>query len=682
MTIERILGTDTGKEAFGKTDRNFIALETAVDENKTQINTLDDKIGTLETQTILENYLSAHSIPSTTKRGKLDVKLKGMSAVNLVKNGNFANGTTGWIGENATLSTSENVMSVTANGASSAPIYVKNDSFNVIAGHKYYLTSTVRVTNSNCTMMYAYARDGNNAEISPLTFFLVTSPEINKWYKLSGVGMMLNGGLGDIRGYHQYTDATTANNKVMQVKNILLVDLTALFGAGNEPTKEQCDLMFANYFDGLQGASNIKVKATGKNLFNKSTASYGYYLGSDAKPNLHANSFQSDYIEVEPSTQYSFTHGNAQIVEYDAQYNNLGRTFNTTAVYIHTTLPNARYIRISFYNQGWGIADNVQLEKGATVASYESYKGTEVTYKTLDGQPITLHRLTNGVYDEITDDGKLIKRIGEKTLIAGDIIANIGDLQGYSWFSIAKSSDDYLNGNFDSTITNSNRMLIDGGTPIGIRTSATSANQYVNYAGTTYGYSFVLGTTTEQARTALVGKKLIYELAQPQILDTNATPLVAEPNGSVFITPTASPQPKVELSYPVNIGAVIDGLLEGQKQQSELLNEKVNTKQPNWITATLQNGWTGTLHYRKNSLGQLEIAGVINAGTVSWGTIIATLPAEYKPKTWTSMPMFITDGNGIMGISMATDGAIKIYSPASGTVVAGKQLVFSIVLPI
>jgi hypothetical protein len=60
-------------------------------------------------------------------------------------------------------------------------------------------------------------------------------------------------------------------------------------------------------------------------------------------------------------------------------------------------------------------------------------------------------------------------------------------------------------------------------------------------------------------------------LAQPQILDTNVTLLVAEPNGHVFITPTSSPQPSSELSYPINIGAVVDGLIEGQKQHTELL---------------------------------------------------------------------------------------------------------------
>ena len=36
-----------------------------------------------------------------------------------------------------------------------------------------------------------------------------------------------------------------------------LINLTATFGAGNEPTKEQCDLFFANYFEGTDNVLGL-----------------------------------------------------------------------------------------------------------------------------------------------------------------------------------------------------------------------------------------------------------------------------------------------------------------------------------------------------------------------------------------------------------------------------------------
>ena len=36
----------------------------------------------------------------------------------------------------------------------------------------------------------------------------------------------------------------------IQVKEVLAIDLTSLFGAGNEPTTQQCDEMFSSWFDG------------------------------------------------------------------------------------------------------------------------------------------------------------------------------------------------------------------------------------------------------------------------------------------------------------------------------------------------------------------------------------------------------------------------------------------------
>jgi uncharacterized protein (TIGR02145 family) len=49
--------------------------------------------------------------------------------------------------------------------------------------------------------------------------------------------------------YHP-TEITSAS-----VKDLILINLTQTFGAGNEPNKEQCDLLFTNYFEGTKEVS-------------------------------------------------------------------------------------------------------------------------------------------------------------------------------------------------------------------------------------------------------------------------------------------------------------------------------------------------------------------------------------------------------------------------------------------
>src|SRR5699024_395205 len=64
-------------------------------------------------------------------------------------------------------------------------------------------------------------------------------------------------------------DQNSVDWQPVYVKNVRVVNLTQAFGAGNEPTKEECDLIFANYFDGTKSALvSQRIKSVGKNLFD------------------------------------------------------------------------------------------------------------------------------------------------------------------------------------------------------------------------------------------------------------------------------------------------------------------------------------------------------------------------------------------------------------------------------
>ncbi|SMB95304.1 hypothetical protein SAMN00017405_0374 [Desulfonispora thiosulfatigenes DSM 11270] len=67
-------------------------------------------------------------------------------------------------------------------------------------------------------------------------------------------------------------------------------------------------------------------------------------------------------------------------------------------------------------------------------------------------------------------------------------------------------------------------------------------------------------------------------------------------------------------------------------------------KQKNWISATLQNGWTGTLKYSKNDLGQVVLYGNLTVGTIATYTVVTTLPSEYRPLAYATCNVYMLTG--------------------------------------
>lgn len=58
--------------------------------------------------------------------------------------------------------------------------------------------------------------------------------------------------------------------------------------------------------------------------------------------------------------------------------------------------------------------------------------------------------------------------------------------------------------------------------------------------------------------------------------------------------------------------------------------------QPPWINAVMQNSWVTNdstpLAYQKDNMGYVHIRGSITGGGTANGTVIATLPAGYRPQ--------------------------------------------------
>ena len=163
---------------------------------------------------------------------------------NLITNGNFV-GTTGWTTARGTISAANNTLTSTGTGGGTSAGVTFGTAAAATSAKKYYARVRARVTNSACTMIRMSVYDTPFAQIK---FIAQNTPTINEWYAVSGV-VSLNAGTGTIgMGILQfYADSATQTGKVMEVQEVSLIDLTGIYGAGNEPTKAQMDALTATW---------------------------------------------------------------------------------------------------------------------------------------------------------------------------------------------------------------------------------------------------------------------------------------------------------------------------------------------------------------------------------------------------------------------------------------------------
>lgn len=83
-----------------------------------------------------------------------------------------------------------------------------------------------------------------------------------------------------------------------------------------------------------------------------------------------------------------------------------------------------------------------------------------------------------------------------------------------------------------------------------------------------------------------------------------------------------------------------------------------------WQEATLQNGWTSSfapsnkLKYRRLASEAVFIQALINPGTRTHGTLIATLAAGFAPSENTTLTL--SQGTNVRSVQVNTDGTIKV----------------------
>ncbi|WP_339267856.1 hypothetical protein NYE54_28400 [Paenibacillus sp. FSL K6-1330] len=122
-------------------------------------------------------------------------------------------------------------------------------------------------------------------------------------------------------------------------------------------------------------------------------------------------------------------------------------------------------------------------------------------------------------------------------------------------------------------------------------------------------------------------------------------------------------------SYAANEMSMLQELT-GKVQQnatavSVLMNKKADKySQPDWISPTLLNSWTGILRYRRDSLGNVYIIGRPEGGTTGNGVLLFTLPEGYRPSDVIVFGSLWSSGSALLPleITINTLGHVQIWN--------------------
>jgi len=306
----------------------------------------------LQTKTAMINSIGSACYDESL----MDVVIKGLTLSNLITNGDFSNGTTGWTGITA-------IVSGRASKLATSQYASMNQTVTTIIGHIYYFKAYVEGTTNN---YFGWAGSGKFLPVNGVQM-------ISRNYTAGATSMLFVGG-----------DARASGWTTFYMDDYMVIDLTAKFGAGNEPTAAQMDALLPNWFDGTAHVVNPVMVNVGKNLCP--TQEVAWEQGSLSSIGLPVASTVRirtiDYIRINPGSTYARSYSGAPYIASIRSYGSdlsFKRNISTSATFTMAT--DEQYVKIVF------LLDDImtvipadiltilpQLELGSTATAYEPYK--------------------------------------------------------------------------------------------------------------------------------------------------------------------------------------------------------------------------------------------------------------------------------------------------------------------
>jgi len=501
-----------------KWEQRTKAIENDIQEGKTAELIIDGGIGTL---------------PDTAVNGQVSGVVKGLTASNLVKNSK-GNTLDGWVYQYVAIENDYFKIDTSNN-------FKLAQSFNCIANHKYYLTCRYKHITSDYSIHIAL-RDDEGL----VTY--VTIAEINNTFTRFSRILTPTRNANELRIYRG-----AGTGGYFALNEIMIIDLTATFGAGNEPTAEECDKIFASWFDGTKSTVGaMRLKSVGKNLFDGEISAYMqsgniYFDGSQLYfKRMSTEKYTGAITKIKTeigetyivSWKYISGDKSYSIIILDKDYN-LITSRPTTSPVSFTATTEETYILFTGTNADHDgtILRDIQVEKGNQATEYEPYKESVayITAKDESGNILELRSLPNGTKDEIrVSEGRAIIRTKKKALEANEIVS-------VSTFPI---NTDLVSVKIADMITPtdaSKGIAVFEGYAETVGTNYDNVGYigcwYPSTSNNTIRFIFPKGTTLEQARTQLAGTTLTYQLAKEIVTPTTSQEISAGPGDTVMWLP-------------------------------------------------------------------------------------------------------------------------------------------------
>lgn len=505
---------------------------------------------------LFSTIASAFSVPAGTVAGPMSYTLSGNTERNIVANGNFVN-TTGLTAGNGTISVANNICTVTGNGTASSA-YVTQTANAKRVGQKVFKRVYARVTNSACTQLRfqvgAISED-------------IASPVQNQWYEIKNVNTMPNDNATMfVNVYHTYADASTANGKVMEVKQEICIEMgTDTSNPLYNLTASQMDTRFPSWFDGTQSVGDVTLTSVGVNLFDYTkTSGTGISIVAGG---INAN---RNYYYVDDATKYKVIPNKTYSIK---AYQNIIQTTATRGVTVVFYDKGDNYITEHATNRS--VASGYVTASGVTPSNADYCKfrfAHGITSEAFNVNTTEIqfeYSASPTVYQPYTSNSQTLLKIGSRVGDKADSKDNYGN-------NVKRNSDEYTLLSADitalDTVISANNDIVHIKLPIGavVPTDTTArivkweypetlVSNYNNasYRGFWYPSSGSGGTIrlivnkgtyadVAAAKTALVGKIINYQLLTSIVTQETPKPIIAYQGGMVSVVSSTGVLPLIE----------------------------------------------------------------------------------------------------------------------------------------
>jgi len=476
--------------------------------------------------------------------------IKGNTIVwnQLIKDSNFSKGSRYWSGS-GNISIADNVLTLEVTVTSGTYVGIRQ-SFSGIVGHKYFIDAKISTSNPTGGELYINVNNSSTG-----IYAHASADEENVFKRVSDISTCTLPGSTVNIGQIEAKQGVT-----LRIKNPRFIDLTLIYGSGNEPTSvEQFEADYQRWFGkplgyepydagSLRNVMMSAIKTTGFNQYNPTTgkanvfAGLTYYIGG-AYSTLTING------EIIAPINRKFTPSvNGEVVVSGGD--------NTTVINVSNDAINGQY------KPYWNSTKSIPV--------------TQLTGK-LNGQGESITIFPDGmkragnIHDEIfVDNGvvKAIKRVGAVDMgtLSWDMGVPASSTYATPFFAtLPKKAKAIGRGNTWDTFITTKGYLPKSAYDFGYMQDKTLCTRNGE------GRVLIIGDNSYSSaasfKAAMQGVMLYYELAEPQVyvLDDDVLPLMYKVDelGTEQVLPECTEEtpccaPELDIRYRITPVEVLD----------------------------------------------------------------------------------------------------------------------------